>query len=71
MKTKMIALFVALPVSGMAELLKYVYQDWEFAKWIAVAVVLDTALGMIRALVHKDLSSEVFWQKFWKKNRKH
>lgn len=67
MKTKMIVLFVAFPVSVMAELLKYVYQDWEFAKWIAVAVGLDTALGMIRALVHKDLSSEVFWQKFWKK----
>lgn len=51
----------------MAELLKYVYQDWEFARWIAVAIILDTVLGMVRAFVHKDLSSDVFWAKFWKK----
>ena len=67
MKLKTVALMVALPVSGLAELLKYVYQDWEFARWIAVAIALDTILGMIRALVHKDMSSGVFWAKFWKK----
>lgn len=67
MKLRSVALIVALPVSGMAELLKYVYQDWEFARWIAVAIILDTVLGMVRAFVHKDLSSEVFWAKFWKK----
>ena len=67
MKLKTLALITALPVSGLAELLKYVYQDWEFARWIAVAIILDTLLGMVRAFVHKDLSSEVFWAKFWKK----
>lgn len=67
MKLRVKAFVAAIPVSGLAELMKYVYQDWEFAKWIAVAIVLDTILGIIRALVHKDMSSEIFWQKFWKK----
>ena len=47
--------------------MKYVYQDWEFAKWIGVAVVVDTALGILKHLVHKDASSESFWVKFSKK----
>lgn len=58
---------LALPVSWVVEGLKYIYQDWEFAKWIAVAVVLDTLLGLVKAWVRKDISSEEFWAKFSKK----
>lgn len=63
----MFSLIVALPLSLIAEALRYVYQDWEFAKWIAMAIALDTALGIVKAGVKKDISSESFWQKFSKK----
>lgn len=67
MKAKVIALVAAAPFTLGAELLRYVYQDWEFARWIAMAIVLDTLLGMVKAIMHKDLSSDEFWHKFWKK----
>lgn len=67
MKVQNIALITAAPFTVLAELLKYIYQDWEFAKWIAVAIALDTLLGMVKAFIHKDLSSEEFWRRFWKK----
>lgn len=72
MKKKMyrlpvISLVIAFPLSIIADILKYVYQDWEFAKWIAVAVVIDTILGIVKHLVHKDASSEGFFVKFSKK----
>ena len=63
----LISLLVALPLSIGAEIMKYVYQDWEFAKWIGVAVVVDTVLGILKHLVHKDASSESFFVKFSKK----
>ena len=57
----------ALPLSIGAEFMKYVYQDWEFAKWIGVAVAIDTLIGLLKHLVHKDASSESFFAKFSKK----
>lgn len=62
-----ISLVVALPLSIGAEIMKYVYQDWEFAKWIGMAVAVDTLLGILKHLVHKDASSESFFAKFSKK----
>lgn len=61
------SLIIALPLSIVADILKYVYQDWEFAKWIGMAVIIDTVLGFIKHLVHKDASSEEFFVKFSKK----
>ena len=58
---------VSLPLSIVADLSRYLYQDWEFAKWIGIAVVLDTILGVIKNLLHKDASSESFFSKFGKK----
>jgi hypothetical protein len=58
---------VSLPLSIVADLSRYLYQDWEFAKWIGIAVVLDTILGVIKHLLHKDASSESFFSKFGKK----
>ena len=58
---------VSLPLSIVADCSRYLYQDWEFAKWIAVAVILDTILGVIKHLLHKDASSESFFSKFGKK----
>jgi len=51
----------------MTEVLKYVYQDWEYAKWIGVAVLVDTLVSLVKHWVHKDVSSEDFWHKFAKK----
>lgn len=62
-----IALIMALPLTIGVEIMKYVYQDWEFAKWIAVAVIVDTILGIAKHMIHKDASSEDFWSKFSKK----
>lgn len=62
-----IALIGALPLTIGVEILKYVYQDWEFAKWIGVAVIVDTILGIAKHWIHKDASSEDFWSKFSKK----
>ena len=58
---------ISLPLSIVADCSRYLYQDWEFAKWIAVAVILDTVLGVIKHLLHKDASSESFFSKFGKK----
>ena len=67
MSKYLLSAIVAIPFSWLAEALRYVYQDWEFAKWIALAVVLDTVLGLVKAWMKKDISSEEFWQKFSKK----
>lgn len=58
---------VSLPLSIVADFSRYLYQDWEFAKWIAIAVILDTILGVAKHLLHKDASSESFFGKFGKK----
>lgn len=61
------SMIFALPLSIIADIGRYFYQDWEFAKWIGVAVTVDTLLGIVKHLVHKDASSEDFWSKFCKK----
>lgn len=58
---------VSVPLTFLADLSRYFYQDWEFAKWIGVAVVIDTLLGIAKHIIHRDASSEDFWQKFIKK----
>jgi len=57
----------AVPLTIGVNILKYFYQDWEFAKWIGFAVVLDTAVSIVKHWLLKDLSSEEFWCKFGKK----
>lgn len=58
---------VSLPLSIVTDFSQYLYQDWEFAKWIAVAIVVDTVLSVWKHLIHKDASSEQFFSKFCKK----
>ena len=57
----------SLPFTMLADGLKYVFQDWEFAKWIGVAILIDTILGVWKHLIHKDASSESFFSRFTKK----
>lgn len=66
MKT-IIALIAALPFTFVVNMLHYVYRDWEFAKWIVVAVTVDTVVSLVKHWITKDLSSEEFWVKFSKK----
>lgn len=51
----------------VVNILKYVYQDWEFAKWIIVAVLIDTFVSMVKHWLLCDFNSEEFWHKFAKK----
>lgn len=58
---------VSLPLSVVVNVSQFLYQDWEFAVWISVAVIIDTILSVWKHLLHKDASSEAFWGKFSKK----
>ena len=51
----------SVPLTIATEGLQYVYQDWEFVKWIAILIGIDTILGVWKHLVHKDASSESFF----------
>lgn len=57
----------SIPLTMVTEGLQYVYQDWEFAKWIAILIGIDTVLGVWKHFVHKDASSESFFSRFTKK----
>lgn len=57
----------SLPLTIVTEGTKYLFQDWEFAKWIAVAITIDTILGVWKHLIHKDASSESFFSRFTRK----
>lgn len=58
---------VSVPLTFVADLSHYLYQDWEFAKWIGVAIVVDTVLSVWKHFLHKDASSDAFFSKFSKK----
>lgn len=62
-----IAVIGAFPCTIAVNLLQYIYRDWEFAKWIFVAVVVDTIVSLVKHWILEDLSSEEFWSKFSKK----
>ncbi len=62
-----VALVCSFPVTFGVDLLSYIYRDWEFAKWIFAAVVIDTMVSLVKHWIHKDVSSESFWSKFSKK----
>ena len=63
----LVALIGAFPCTIAVNFLQYIYRDWEFAKWICVAVVVDTTVSLVKHFILHDLSSEDFWSKFSKK----
>ena len=63
----LIALIGAAPLTAVINVMSYIYRDWEFAKWIAVAIAIDTVASIVKHFVHKDVSSEEFWKKFSRK----
>ena len=58
---------VSLPLSIVVDFSRFLFQDWEFANWIAGAVILDTVLGLVKHLMLKDASSGSLFGKFGKK----
>lgn len=66
MKT-VIAIICAAPATVAVQVLKYFYQDWEFAKWIGLAVLIDTLVSMVKHWILHDFASEDFWKGFAKK----
>ena len=66
MKT-LIAIISAAPATIVIQVLRYFYQDWEFAKWIAIAVLIDTLVSMVKHWILHDFNSEDFWKGFAKK----
>ncbi len=66
MKT-ILAIICAAPATIAVQVLKYIYQDWEFAKWIAIAIVIDTLVSMVKHWILHDFASEEFWKGFAKK----
>ena len=62
-----IAFFGAFPLTIMVDVMRYIYQDWEFAKWICIAIVIDTLVSVVKHFIAKDFNSEDFWHKFAKK----
>ncbi len=58
---------VSLPLSIVVDFSRFLFQDWEFAKWIAGTVILDTVLGLVKHLMLKDASSGSLFGKFGKK----
>lgn len=61
------AAITAVPLTAITDFTQYLVQDWEFAKWIAVLVLVDTILGMWKHIAMSDASSEDFWSGFAKK----
>ena len=46
------------PFTGLIE--KYFFQDWEFLKYLFILIAGDTALGFIKNLKRKTLSSKAW-----------
>lgn len=52
---------LAIPISPVLELVeKYVFGDWEFVKYLAVLVVIDTVLGIVKHYQRHDISSRAY-----------
>lgn len=52
---------VSLPVNAILNFCSvYIFSDWEFVRYLVVAMVLDTALGFITHWRNKDLSSKAY-----------
>ena len=52
---------IALPVNAVLNFCSvYIFSDWEFVRYLVVAMVLDTALGFIIHWRNRDLSSKAY-----------
>lgn len=62
MNNKMISIAIlALPLSFLQEIFQtYIFRDWEFAKFLVVAVIVDTMCGLIKSIVLNNVSSSAW-----------
>lgn len=61
------AAITAVPLTALSNISAYLMQDWEFARWVAVLIVIDTFLSVVKHFVFKDVSSDEFWKGFFRK----
>ena len=61
MKNLKLVCIIALPLNGILNVeffRTYVFDDWEFVKWLAVLMAVDTALGVLKHWFTRDISSK-------------
>lgn len=52
---------VAIPLTPILEVIEmYVFGDWEFVKFLVVAMTVDTLLGFMKHVKRKDVSSKAW-----------
>ena len=67
MKTLIIYFFLGWTFAPIVKFVeKYVYNDWEFLKFLFVICIVDTALGFFKAIIQKNVSSKGFSMVFSK-----
>lgn len=63
-KTNAVAFAFSVPISTVVFYFeKYLWNDWEFAGFLLVAVCADTLAGVIAAFVRREFSLKVFFRK--------
>ena len=61
MKNLKLISLISIPLAPIMELVeKYVFGDWEFAKFLIVLVVIDTMLGFVKHYMLHDISSKAY-----------
>ena len=61
MKDIKMIILLAAPLTPLLEVIeKYVFGDWEFVKFLVVAMALDTVLGFVKHWIRKDISSKAW-----------
>ena len=61
MKNFRLVCFIAFPLNVILNVdffKTYVFSDWEFVKWLAVLMVVDTFLGLLKHWFARDISSK-------------
>lgn len=66
-KTPPFTLFAGLALTPFVALIeKYVFADWQFVGFLLVLVVVDTAIGLLRAIHLREVNSRAFSRLFTK-----
>lgn len=61
MRNTLFSVIVALPATIFIEAFeKYIFKDWEFVKFLIVAVIVDTLLGFVKAVYAHNVSSKAY-----------
>jgi toxin secretion/phage lysis holin len=59
MKDAKLTCMIAFPLNGLLNgMATYIFDDWEFVKWLVVLIVVDTILGLLKHWYAHDISSK-------------